>query len=171
MINDKDKLKELRIEMGLSHNDLATLLGLSDDRTIRSWEEGKEPIPGPAGVALEYIAQGFLDKTEKAVFPEFIISESKCYNDKLSYELIVRLWYPRFIGFLSDENFADNLDSSVPKIHVAGNEYLIVPLLIDPVLNHQQIDEVLNRTRDYISTYTIESFPYLEVNDVSKVTH
>lgn len=39
------ELKDLRIQAGYSLTDLAKLLGLTGDRTLRRWENGTRPIP------------------------------------------------------------------------------------------------------------------------------
>lgn len=157
MINDKDKLKELRIELGASQNDLAKLLGLSSDRVIRAWEMGEKPITGPASLALEYIARG-LNKEKEAFVPEFVVSDIEQYNT-LDYEVIVRLWYPRFIGFIVNRELADILDDSVRKfrLEVDDDTYLIISQWIDPVAADKQIDEALDRARTYANIYVTES--------------
>lgn len=51
----KDELKAKRKELGLSAQGLANRLGLSKwgGRTIRRWESGEFPIPGPVALAVE----------------------------------------------------------------------------------------------------------------------
>lgn len=43
----------IRNRYGLTQSGLATLLRMSDRRTIRRWESGEIPITGPASIILE----------------------------------------------------------------------------------------------------------------------
>jgi len=47
------ELKAIRQRYGLSTRELAELLRISDQRTIRRWEAGDNPISGPASIVLE----------------------------------------------------------------------------------------------------------------------
>lgn len=48
--------KAARRELGLSQNALAARMGIAD-RTIRRWEKGTVPIPGPVIVLMGYFAR------------------------------------------------------------------------------------------------------------------
>ena len=50
-----DRVREIRLALGLSQNGLALALRLGPHggRVIRRWESGQNPISGPASVALE----------------------------------------------------------------------------------------------------------------------
>ena len=54
-----DRIKEIRIALGLSQNGLAEALrlGANGGRTVRRWESGSMPISGPAQVAMELMAE------------------------------------------------------------------------------------------------------------------
>lgn len=47
-------LKMARQTLGLSQNDFAADLGMSDGRTIRRWEAGSQPIPGSVQIVVNY---------------------------------------------------------------------------------------------------------------------
>jgi len=82
----------------ISQADLGRALGLAEanaDRTVRRWEEG-EPS-GPASVALAYLAQGALDEAMRRIVPEYV-QASALPDDEAGPELVLRLWWPRFIG-------------------------------------------------------------------------
>jgi len=58
-----EQLKTLRRRLKLSVNELAEALKLSPahgGRKVRRWEDGELPISGPAEVALEALAAGFI---------------------------------------------------------------------------------------------------------------
>ena len=46
------ELKAARRDLGLSARGLALALQVSDGRTIRRWEAGENPVPGPVAVAV-----------------------------------------------------------------------------------------------------------------------
>lgn len=58
---DKDDFKNARQELGMSASQLAKTLrmGKCADRTIRRYESGESPIPGPVSVAVEAMLTGF----------------------------------------------------------------------------------------------------------------
>lgn len=58
---DKDEFKNARQELGMSASQLAKSLrmGKRADRTIRRYESGASPIPGPVSVAVEAMLTGF----------------------------------------------------------------------------------------------------------------
>ena len=49
------EFKDARNELGLSANKMAQALGLADGRTVRRYEAGDRPIPGPVIIALGYM--------------------------------------------------------------------------------------------------------------------
>ncbi len=53
-------IKAIRNRAGLSANQLARLLRISDGRTIRRWESGDVPVTGPASIILEMLDAGEL---------------------------------------------------------------------------------------------------------------
>lgn len=57
----KDDFKSARQELGMSASQLAKTLrmGRCADRTIRRYESGESPIPGPVSVAMEALVTGF----------------------------------------------------------------------------------------------------------------
>lgn len=58
---DKEDFKNARQELGMSASQLARTLrmGKCADRTIRRYESGESPIPGPVTVAVEALLSGF----------------------------------------------------------------------------------------------------------------
>ena len=53
---DKEEIKRIRLELGMTRPQLAERLYVSD-RTIRRWEVGDKPISGPAILALELLEE------------------------------------------------------------------------------------------------------------------
>ena len=62
---DKEEFKNARQALGMSASQLAKTLrmGRHADRTIRRYESGESPIPGPVSVAMEAMMAGFVPKT------------------------------------------------------------------------------------------------------------
>lgn len=58
---NKDDFKNARQVLGMSASQLAKSLrmGKRADRTIRRYESGDSPIPGPVSVAVEALLTGF----------------------------------------------------------------------------------------------------------------
>lgn len=56
------ELKSIRERAGLTQDQLARLLRLSDSRTIRRYEDGSRAISGPVSILLELIDEGILPK-------------------------------------------------------------------------------------------------------------
>jgi DNA-binding transcriptional regulator YiaG len=54
-----DRVREIRIALGLSQNRLAEVLRLGPNgaRNIRRWESGQCPISGPASLALDLLKE------------------------------------------------------------------------------------------------------------------
>ena len=52
-----NEFKKSRKKLGLSQAELATMLGISGDRTIRKWEEGERTLPGPVIVLMGLILE------------------------------------------------------------------------------------------------------------------
>ena len=52
------ELKAIRKRLGLSTRALAEVLRISDQRTIRRWEAGDNPISGPASIVLALLGSG-----------------------------------------------------------------------------------------------------------------
>ena len=51
------ELKDARNKLGLTQSGLATALcmGANGDRTVRRWESGSIPVPGPVEVCIGYM--------------------------------------------------------------------------------------------------------------------
>lgn len=58
---DKDEFRKAKDELGMSAKQLAKTLrmGRGADRTIRRYESGQSPVPGPVSVAIEALMTGF----------------------------------------------------------------------------------------------------------------
>jgi DNA-binding transcriptional regulator YiaG len=56
---EKDELKAIRSELGMTQDQLAKALGLSHRDTVRGWEgrTPATPIPGPVALALRLIVR------------------------------------------------------------------------------------------------------------------
>jgi len=54
-------VKSARKALGLTQSELGLALRLSPDegRTVRNWESGRNPISGPASLALEALLSGW----------------------------------------------------------------------------------------------------------------
>lgn len=63
----KDDFKNAKQELGMSAAQLAKTLrmGKRADRTIRRYESGESPIPGPVTVAVEALLTGFRPKEDE----------------------------------------------------------------------------------------------------------
>jgi len=63
----KDDFKNAKQEIGMSAAQLAKTLrmGKRADRTIRRYESGESPIPGPVTVAVEALLTGFRPKEDE----------------------------------------------------------------------------------------------------------
>ena len=48
-------LKALRLRLGMSAAKFAAFLGVAEQRTIRRWEAGEAPIPGPVALLMRGI--------------------------------------------------------------------------------------------------------------------
>lgn len=60
----KDDFKNAKQELGMSASQLAKTLRMGGraDRTIRRYESGDTPVPGPVSVAVEALLTGFRPK-------------------------------------------------------------------------------------------------------------
>jgi transcriptional regulator with XRE-family HTH domain len=58
---NKDDFRKARDELGMTASQLAKTLrmGRGADRTIRRYESGQSPVPGPVSVAVEALMTGF----------------------------------------------------------------------------------------------------------------
>jgi len=58
---NKDDFRKARDQLGMSASQLAKTLrmGRGADRTIRRYESGQSPVPGPVSVAVEALMTGF----------------------------------------------------------------------------------------------------------------
>lgn len=54
------ELKSIRERAGLTQDQLARLLRLSDSRSIRRYEDGSRQISGPVSIILEMLDEGSL---------------------------------------------------------------------------------------------------------------
>lgn len=67
-----EQFKKARVTLGLSQDDLAILLRLGPNgkRTVRRWETGEVPVPGPVSLAVEALLSGWRPKSETEA-PQF----------------------------------------------------------------------------------------------------
>ena len=54
------QIKAIRERAGLTQDQLAKLLRLSDSRTIRRYEDGSRAVSGPVSIILEMLDEGIL---------------------------------------------------------------------------------------------------------------
>ena len=52
--------KAIRERAGLTQDQLARLLRISDSRSVRRWEDGSRQISGPVSILLEMLDEGIL---------------------------------------------------------------------------------------------------------------
>jgi len=52
---NKTEFREARQTLGFSQKQLATLLKVASDRTVRRWEAGEKDIPGPVIVLMNWL--------------------------------------------------------------------------------------------------------------------
>jgi DNA-binding transcriptional regulator YiaG len=52
---NKTEFREARRKLGFSQKQLATLLKVASDRTVRRWEAGEKDIPGPVIVLMNWL--------------------------------------------------------------------------------------------------------------------
>jgi transcriptional regulator with XRE-family HTH domain len=132
-VNGRD-LRTIRRLMGLSQPEFGQLLGLAPtnaDRMVRRWEDSAPT--GPAAVAAAYIAPGVLDDTMKPVTPEYVIANpippSPGGADR---EMVIRLWYPRFLAVVVENEI---LHPDLEAVPIPGDEEtsLAVAMWMDPV--------------------------------------
>lgn len=53
------EIKSIRERAGLTQDQLAKLLRLSDSRTIRRYEDGSRAVSGPVSILLEMLDAGY----------------------------------------------------------------------------------------------------------------
>ena len=49
-----EDFRDTRLKLGLSQKEMASDLGVHDDRTVRRWEAGERRIPGEIDIVLAY---------------------------------------------------------------------------------------------------------------------
>ena len=54
------QFKSIRERAGLTQDQLAKLLRLSDSRTIRRYEDGSRTVSGPVEILMEMLGEGIL---------------------------------------------------------------------------------------------------------------
>lgn len=54
------EIKSIRERAGLTQGQLASLLRLSNSRTVRRYEDGTRSISGPVSIIMEMISDGIL---------------------------------------------------------------------------------------------------------------
>lgn len=66
MKRTKEDFVKARRELGVTATQLAKTLrmGSGSDRTIRRYEKGECPIPGPTSVAVEALLSGFIPEDQ-----------------------------------------------------------------------------------------------------------
>lgn len=157
-MNGRD-FREMRRALGLSQGDLGRMLGLSQanpDRGIRKMEDTHPS--GPAAVAISYMAQGALDETMQQLIPEYVLAHAMP-EDSGYRELVIRLWYPRFIALVATPSDLEALDADVPVIELAGGaEGLALVMQIDPARPDDDMDRLLHEAASHFEIYTQDSF-------------
>lgn len=63
VVETAEHLQAARASLGLTQAALATVLRASGGRIVRKWEGGKQPVPGPVGVAMEALLSGWRPKS------------------------------------------------------------------------------------------------------------
>lgn len=52
------RLRAARSALGLTQTDFASLVRVADLRTVRRWESGVVPVPGPVAILVELLEAG-----------------------------------------------------------------------------------------------------------------
>ena len=68
---DKDEIRQIRLKLGLSQPEMASLLGISID-TLRRWEQGINTITGPNARLLEI----FSCRKHRDIIDDFELKEA-----------------------------------------------------------------------------------------------
>lgn len=95
------RVRAIRGALGLNQGEFARAARLTGDdpaRTVRRWEAGDTPVSGIAGLAIEYLGQGALDDTMRAIVPEYVDGTGLCEGPADGREIVIRLWRPRFVA-------------------------------------------------------------------------
>jgi len=67
-MDDADLFKQARRALGMSVNDMAQALAMSNATNVRRWENGRLPVSSPALVAIRYMLRDAgQDKVEQLV--------------------------------------------------------------------------------------------------------
>lgn len=142
--------------MRLTQADVADIVGIADERTIRRVEREEidprsgqpYPLTGPLQASLSYLAQGVLDEVMREVIPEFITGDDLSLDRPWNY--VLRLWFPRFLAVL----VADDEPSAFDDLDGIGldGERLAVVLWIDQP--GDRANDVLHRAAEQIAEYT-----------------
>lgn len=85
-IVNNDSLKKLRNELAFTQNKFADILGVSN-KTIEKWEQGKNPINGPAQ-RLIYLIMKDHEIIERIYKVEKVIPSSKDWNKIIKVQMI-----------------------------------------------------------------------------------
>lgn len=105
--SDAHRVKRLREELGFSQAQMAELLGFAPgdngSRAIRRIETGDGSLTGSVRRLLDITAGGVVDQTDRRLIPEFIIGDdieaaADSDDDDAKLNIVVRLWYPRFVA-------------------------------------------------------------------------
>tara|TARA_R100001086_G_scaffold180400_7_gene100202 strand:- start:135 stop:356 length:222 start_codon:yes stop_codon:yes gene_type:complete len=63
------EIKSIRERAGLTQDQLARMLRISDSRSIRRWEDGSRKVSGPVSILMEMIEAG--------TFPDAILTRAR----------------------------------------------------------------------------------------------
>lgn len=149
-----DEARRIRRALKLTQPQLAGILGLSEangDRTVRAWEDGQKEVTGPASVALDYLAQGALDDTMRAVIPEYVAGEGLPEGE---WELVIRLHAPRFLAAVLSAEIPPPVEWAWIE---PGVERLAVLMWIDPPDLVADPQQLIQRAAALFQEYSLDA--------------
>lgn len=144
MMNLINKIKELS---SLSYSQLAECIGYSSPQRVYDIARGMRDPRGPAVNAINYFSQAFLDEKMKSIVPRFIIAD----NETGGPEIIMSLQYPRFLGFIVEED----LEIDGDEVTTTSGEKIVVGIWIDNPLDKSE--SVLKDAAQFVNRYTQQS--------------
>ena len=152
--SQKENIRKLREELGLSAAEFGAVIGTNEEnenqgRLIRKWESGQIIPSKLAQRAMTTLSMGVPMGEDHFTenIPEFVLSAPNQNED----EVLIHLYYPRYIAILSNDVFSTHFEQVI-----SGLEYLNLSLLMDPA-PLERIKESLKKAADFVNNYTDET--------------
>lgn len=114
MMTNAERLKAIRLALGISLSGMADLLGLSGDKAndhLREMERGAREISGPIARLLRYMEQAVEADEDAAmtdltfrVLPRWLdCSDLEDYDAEGDVEIVMHTRWPRFFALFADD--------------------------------------------------------------------